>query len=72
MKLYESTMADLERQKLGFLYVSLYASSIGKLNGKKAMIDHSSCVKHYSKRFFFYAFLVLDTRRQVRTKYRGS
>ena len=49
----------------------LYAYSIGYPDGKKATIDHSSCVEHHSQWVSspFRSFLVLDARRQAWAKY---
>ena len=51
--------------------VFLYSSSIGKREGKKAMMDHSSCVEPHSQGVssLLCSFFVLDARRQVRAKY---
>ena len=48
-KLHESVGADLssETKKIKVMNVLLYASSIGLPEGKKAMIDHSSCAEHH-------------------------
>ena len=64
-------LINLCDKKIRVMNVLLYASSIGQREGKKATMDHSSCVEHHSQRVssLVCSFFVLDARHQVRAKY---